>query len=98
MFSYFRVYLLIYAHDHGDNRYREVALSGGDFMWHVDDDDVAAPGAVAKIKAICRDKTTPYLFRFRYSDPLERTLTRTQKMKIFEFLLYFFMCFVFVIL
>ena len=86
------MHLLIYAHNH--NRYREVALSGGDFMWHVDDDDVAAPGAVAKIKAICRDKTTLYLFRFRYSDPLERTYVDTykkDKMKIFDFLLYFFM-------
>ena len=72
----FRVYLLIHAHDHGDKRYREVALSGGDFMWHVDDDDVAAPGAVAKIKAICGDKTTLYLFRFRYSNPFERTYVR----------------------
>ena len=73
------LYMLIITN--GDNRYREVALSGGDFMWHVDDDDVAAPGAVAKIKAICRDKTTLYLFRFRYSDPLERTLTRTTTKK-----------------
>ena len=54
-----------------DNRFRDVVLAGGDFVWHVDDDDMAAPGAVAKIKKICRDKTTLYLFRMESSNKNE---------------------------
>ena len=36
------------------NMYREVVLEvGGDFVWHVDDDNVVLPGAVGLIKKTC---------------------------------------------
>jgi hypothetical protein len=46
------------------NKYRSVLENvGGDFVLHVDDDDMILPGGIEAIKAICHDTSTLYLFR-----------------------------------
>jgi hypothetical protein len=50
-------------HGHGvRNRYKQLE---GDFVMHVDDDDIVLPGSIEKIKTTCLNTNTVYVFRMR---------------------------------
>jgi hypothetical protein len=46
----------------------QLQLQGGDFVLHVDDDDMVLPGAIEEIKNTRRHANTLYLFRVKHSD------------------------------
>ena len=47
------------------NRYNQLQ---GDFVMHVDDDDIVLPGSIEKIKSTCTNTNIVYIFRMRNKD------------------------------